>query len=135
MSSTEGEVSFEREFGRERPASGPRGLGSCSRALDRIHSARRHPLGEPIDQERELGPQPILDVLARHGLSATDLVEASAEQLTHKMVARAVKGRRLTANTMGKVVRALNRRAESDYTPAELFNYVPSRRAEREEGG
>jgi len=87
-----------------------------------------------MDVARELGPQPILDVLAKHGLSATDLVDASGEQLTHKMVARAIKGRRLTANTMGKVVRALNRRAESAYTSAELFTYVPSRRAEPEEG-
>lgn len=78
-----------------------------------------------MDVERDLGPQPLLEVMARHGLSATDLVEASGEQLTHKMVARAVKGRRLTANAMGKVVRALNRRAGSAYEPAELFTYAP----------
>ncbi len=87
-----------------------------------------------MPDERDLGPQPLLEVLTKHGLSATDLVEASSEQLTHKMVARAVKGRRLTANTMGKVVRALNRRAESAYTQAELFTYVPSKRAEPEDG-
>jgi len=81
-----------------------------------------------MNAERELGPQPILEVLAKHGLSPTDLVEASGEQLTHKMVARAVKGRRLTANTMGKVVRALNKRATSAYTEAELFTYSPSER-------
>lgn len=40
-------------------------------------------------------------------------MRTSEDELTHKTVARAVKGRRLTANTMGKVVRALNRRAES----------------------
>jgi len=86
-----------------------------------------------MTEERDLGPQPILEVLARHGLSATDLVEASGEQLTHKMVARAVKGRRLTANAMGKVVRALNRRAETAYASSELFTYSPARSAPREE--
>ena len=82
-----------------------------------------------MSTERDLGTQPIREVRARLGLGATDLVEASDEQLTHKMVARAVKGRRLTANAMGKVVRALNRRAESAYTPGDLFTYAPSRAA------
>lgn len=82
-----------------------------------------------MTEERDLGPQPILHVLAKHGLSATDLVAASGEQLTHKMVARAVKGRRLTANAMGKVVRALNLRADRPYTQAELFTYAPTRGA------
>lgn len=87
-----------------------------------------------MNAERELGPQPILEVLAKHGLSATDLVEASGEQLTHKMVARAVKGRRLTANTMGKVVRALNKRAASAYTESELFTYSPSKHEASDSG-
>lgn len=78
-----------------------------------------------MEIDRDLGPQPLLDVLAQHGLTATDLVEASGEQLTHKMVARAVKGRRLTANAMGKVVRALNRRAGSTYALGDLFTYAP----------
>jgi hypothetical protein len=79
--------------------------------------------------ERDHGPQPIGDVLAHLGLSASDLVEASGEQLTHKMVARAVRGRRLTANAMGKVARALNRRADAPYALHELFNYAPGRQA------
>jgi len=79
------------------------------------------------------GPQPIGEVLARHGLGASDLVEASDEQLTHKMVGRAVKGRRLTANAIKKVVRALNRRAHTAYGPRDLFTYLPPR-GERETG-
>ncbi len=79
-----------------------------------------------MEAERDLGPQPLAEILAKHGLSATDLVRASEDQLTHKMVARAVRGRRLTANTMGKVVRALNRRAESAYGPTDLFTYSPA---------
>ncbi len=82
-----------------------------------------------MNAERDLGPQPILGVLAKHGLSATDLVQASSEQLTHKMVARAVRGRRLTANAMGKVVRALNLKAESAYTPGDLFTYSPAKKS------
>jgi len=82
-----------------------------------------------MESGRDLGPQPLLGILAKHGLSATDLVRASDEQLTHKMVARAVQGRRLTANTMGKVVRALNRRAESAYVSNQLFTYAPARKS------
>lgn len=78
-----------------------------------------------MDIERNLGRQPIADVLARHGLSAGDLVRASPEQLTHKMIARAVKGRRLTANTMRKVCAALNAAAGRSYDVGELFDYEP----------
>lgn len=85
-----------------------------------------------MDPERDLGPQPIGALLAELGLGATDLVEASGEQLTHKMVARAVKGRRLTANAMGKVVRALNRRTQGAYEASALFTYAPGRADERE---
>jgi hypothetical protein len=62
-------------------------------------------------------------LLARHELSATDLVRASREQLTHKMVARAVKGRRLSGHVMEKVLRALNAAAQAEYRVEELFTY------------
>lgn len=75
---------------------------------------------------RELGLQPLAALMAKHALTPNDLVSASTEQLTHKMVARATKGRRLTANTMSKVVNALNAAAASSYTSAELFNYSPA---------
>ena len=42
------------------------------------------------------------------GLANHDLVEASTEQLTHKQVQRARKGRRLTLKMMQKLARALN---------------------------
>ncbi|NLT76571.1 MAG: hypothetical protein GXX98_08625, partial [Planctomycetes bacterium] len=48
--------------------------------------------------ERNLGPQPIERIMAEHHLKPHDLVAASTEQITHKMVARACKGRRLTPN-------------------------------------
>ena len=74
--------------------------------------------------ERNLGPQPIAEILERHGLSAHDLVVASEVPMTHKMVARAVKGRRLTRNTQTIVCNALNRAAGASYTLADLFNYT-----------
>jgi hypothetical protein len=73
--------------------------------------------------ERNLGPQPIAEILKRHGLSAHDLVSASEVQMTHKMVARAAKGRRLTRNTQTIVCNALNRAAGASYSPADLFTY------------
>ncbi|MCA8943354.1 MAG: hypothetical protein KDB80_12395 [Planctomycetes bacterium] len=78
-----------------------------------------------MKNERELGAQPIARFLAERGLKPHDLVEASAEQLTHKMVARAAKGRRLTSNTMGKVVRAFNAATGESRTAEELFDYRP----------
>lgn len=82
-----------------------------------------------MNAERDLGPQPLAALLERHQLRPTDLVQASDEQLTHKMVARALKGRRLTRNTAEKVLRALNSsilRPDGEtvaYSMDELFNY------------
>ncbi len=73
--------------------------------------------------ERNFGPQPIADLMHELQLKAHDLVEASTEQLTHKMVARAVKGRRLTNNTKGIVQRALNQATGNVYKLVQLFNY------------
>ncbi len=72
---------------------------------------------------RELGVQPIAALLEQLKLKPHDLVAASTEQLTHKMVARAVKGRRLTSNTKGIVQRALNKAASRNFTFLQLFNY------------
>ena len=73
--------------------------------------------------ERNLGEQPIAQVMAAHNLKAHDLVQASTEQLTHKMVARACKGRRLTLNVQTKVLNALNAATEKHYALSDLFNY------------
>ncbi|HOM57871.1 MAG TPA: hypothetical protein PLG27_09000 [Candidatus Latescibacteria bacterium] len=43
--------------------------------------------------------------------------------MTHKMVARACKGRWLTPNTRRIVVAALNRATGREYTPSDLFTY------------
>lgn len=75
------------------------------------------------DIERNLGTQPIAALLQAHGLKPHDLVANSTEQITHKMVARACKGRRLTPHVQVKILNALNRATERSYTVHELFNY------------
>ncbi|MCB1124248.1 MAG: hypothetical protein KJT03_22040 [Verrucomicrobiae bacterium] len=73
--------------------------------------------------DRNLGEQPIAAILLGHNLKPHDLVAASDEQITHKMVAKACKGRRLTKNVQAKVIRALNKAVGTCYTKEELFNY------------
>lgn len=73
--------------------------------------------------ERDLGEQPIARVMAQHGLKSHDLVAASTEQITHKMIGRAIKGRRLTPGVQNKILNALNRAAKKKCTLKDLFNY------------
>ncbi len=73
--------------------------------------------------ERDLGEQPIARLLAERGWKSHDLVAASTEHITHKMVVRACKGRRLTSNVQGKILRAWNTLAQGRLRVADLFNY------------
>jgi hypothetical protein len=75
------------------------------------------------DQERDLGEQPLARLLTELGLKPHDLVAASTEQITHKMVQRGCKGRRLTRNVQGKLLRALNTASGNPYVLADLFTY------------
>ncbi len=88
------------------------------------------------DQEpasRDHGPQPLAELMAKHGLKPNDLVEASASlidignALTHKMVSRGVKGRQLTPKARAKVMAALNHAAGTEYGPRDAFNYLRER--------
>ena len=82
--------------------------------------------------ERDVGEQPIARLLTTLGLSAHDLVAASREQLTHKMVRRGCKGRRLTPRVQLKLLNALNARTAGSYALADLFDYGEhGRRARR----
>lgn len=87
----------------------------------------------------EHGPQPLEAVMLRHGLTPADLVKASTEQLSFKMVQKGRKGRRLTPNIQKKILNALRRAiaarpsAESaadtgasspSLTLKDLFNYT-----------
>ena len=75
------------------------------------------------DIEKNLGEQPISRIMAASGLKPHDLVAHSDEQLTHKMVTRAMKGRRLTPHVQSKVLSALNNVVGKDYSLKDLFIY------------
>ena len=75
------------------------------------------------DVERNLGEQPIARIMREHNLKPHDLVTASPTMLTHKMVSRACKGRRLTPNTQSKVLAALKRATGQNYALGDLFDY------------
>ncbi len=75
------------------------------------------------DLERNLGEQPLARLMADLSLKSGDLVEASAGSLTYKMVVRACKGRRLTPNVQGKILRALNAATGKEFALADLFTY------------
>jgi hypothetical protein len=71
----------------------------------------------------DLGPQPIAKIIADHGFKPADLVSNSTEQLTFKMVSRAVKGRRLTPKIQHRVLNALNKASGKQYQLKDIFNY------------
>jgi hypothetical protein len=73
--------------------------------------------------ERNLGEQSIARIMREHNLKPHDLVAISSVEMTHKMVARACKGRRLTLNTQLKVLAALNRATGKNYSMRDLFSY------------
>jgi len=76
-----------------------------------------------METERNLGMQPLANLLTQLHITPHILVESSTEQLTHKLVSRAAKGRRLTKNSKGKIVRAMNTATGRAFTVKELFNY------------
>jgi len=80
-------------------------------------------MNTPDDAERNHGPQPFGERLTELGLSHHDVVAASTEQITHKMVAKAAKGRELSRRVQEKVIRALNAASGQTFTWSELFTY------------
>ena len=84
----------------------------------------------PDNLELDLGPQPLDEIMQSKDLSNHDLVEASEDQLSHKMVSRGRKGRRLKRKAQEKIMRAINAHTKEQtpdepqvYTLADLFNY------------
>lgn len=73
--------------------------------------------------KRNLGEQPIARLMAENGLRSQGLVAVSTKQLTHKMVSRACKGRRLTPGVQYKILDALNKATGKNYSMKELFTY------------
>ncbi len=80
-------------------------------------------MSEKIDGDMNLGEQPLGKIMEELGLKPHDLVSASEVPMTHKMVSRAVRGRRLTANTRSIVLNALNRATSGSYRMRDIFNY------------
>ncbi len=60
------------------------------------------------DATRDHGAQPLDELMNRWGITNHQLVDTSVEQLNHKQVQRARKGRQLTLHLMQKVTRTLN---------------------------
>jgi len=58
--------------------------------------------------QRDLGTQPLDTLLDEMGLNNHELVSFSTDQLTHKQVQKARKGRRVTVNIQRKILTALN---------------------------
>lgn len=82
------------------------------------------------ESERNLGPQPLDNILAEHSLGNHDIVAACTEPLTHKAVQRARKGRRLTKHMQRRVTAAVNKAValqgneeKREWKVSELFNY------------
>jgi len=72
----------------------------------------------------DYGAQPLDEILTRIRLANSDLVNASTEQLTHKVVQKGRKGRRLTRNAQMKILNALNLASpEEKFSVGDLFNY------------
>lgn len=81
-----------------------------------------------IPENMNAGVQPLDALMDSRGLKNHDLVAAGTDaNLTHKEVAKARKGRQLTARTQRRILAALNAclksREESAVTLAEAFNY------------
>lgn len=73
--------------------------------------------------ERNLGEQPIARLLAESGKKPHDLVAAITPPITHKMVARACKGRRLTPHAQSRICQAYNLATGQSLRIDELFTY------------
>ncbi|WP_206026251.1 hypothetical protein [Roseimicrobium sp. ORNL1] len=78
--------------------------------------------------ERNLGTQPIDAVIEKHALKNHDVVQMNRGGLTHKIVQKARKGRRLKPNMKVRVTEALNvtlkqRGIDEKYGVGQLFNY------------
>lgn len=79
----------------------------------------------PIDENdsREYGLQPLAALLDAKHVSNHQVVEASTEQLTHKMMAKACRGRFLSVKIRLKILRAVNALLKAEYSLPDLFNY------------
>jgi hypothetical protein len=91
--------------------------------------------GRMDELTRDHGPQPLDGLLSRWNMTNHELVEVSEEQLNHKQVQKARKGRQLTLHLMQKLTRAVNEAVVAKLTKEQqpvfkpylhkhLFNYA-----------
>lgn len=76
---------------------------------------------------RDHGLQPLAQLMTERGLAPKDLVAAAADQINHKMVGRAMKGRQLTPNAIRKVTAAFCAASGEVHGPEALFGYVTAK--------
>jgi hypothetical protein len=77
-----------------------------------------------MTEDMEKGVQPLDALMTKLNFKNSDLVEHSTKQLSHKVVAKGRKGRRLTLNAQLKIMKALNKlQSEKRYSLDDLFNY------------
>jgi hypothetical protein len=74
---------------------------------------------------RDHGLQPLDGLMARWNLTNHELVEVSTEQLSHKQVQKARKGRQLTLHLMQKMMRALNEALVAKLAKEDREQFVP----------
>lgn len=93
------------------------------------------------ESTRDHGTQPLDQLMIRWNLTNHEMVEVSEEQLNHKQVQKARKGRQLTLHMMQKIARALNetivakmpKEQHESFVPylhKHLFNYAKNYNAE-----
>ena len=73
--------------------------------------------------ERNVGIQPLANIMREYALKPCDLRRLSDEQITHKMVSRAMKGRRLTPHVQQKILNAVNTATQKHFSLTDIFNY------------
>jgi hypothetical protein len=73
----------------------------------------------------DAGPQPLDQLMERHGWNNHALVLQSAMALTHKVVQKARRGRKITRRAQQKILAAVNAVAgeKENYRLEDLFNY------------
>lgn len=75
------------------------------------------------EKESAVGLQPIIAIIEELELKPHDLVAASTEQLTHKMVTKVINGRRVSVNIQMKLMAAVNKVTGKEFKRTDLFNY------------
>lgn len=80
---------------------------------------------EKYEKKVENGVQPLDGIMNEYELSNNDIVQASTEQLSHKIVNKARKGRRISIKLQVKITTALNIALDGDATfkRVQIFTY------------